>query len=291
MGETLKPRPSRFLSCALISLALAATGCRKTRGFVPTEKLMVTRVAVAPALAEPQPTARAIRTLTWGEAYQPRARQPDFKWSGAFGGQLEQRTGLIEVTRRPADARRFAFAADLLEADVPTSAWLCSKIPLRSLSPGACADQLLRTVATESALVAYVPTWDADSPIAELVDGAVHPSTIPALSDLRVVALDKRPVVLAWSHWIRAREWTGSSLLVLLLSPPLQRAGEISLTETDARDPARVSYWLGHLEILDDGLHVTGRRSVKNGQSSEEISGANVDERWAIGGDGKLIKR
>ena len=144
---------------------------------------------------------------------------------------------------------------------------------------------------TESTLLAFVPTWEADSPLAELAEGTVHETTLPALSQIRVVALDKRPVALAWTHWIRAREWTGSTLVVLLLSPPLQRAGEISLGETDARDPGKVTYWVGGLEILDDGLRVAGRRSVRNGLSNEEISGESVDEFWAIGDDGKLTKR
>lgn len=180
-------RLHRFLSCAtlggvLVAMALAAGGCHKTRGFIPTEKLLVTRVAVAPVLAEPQPAAVAVRTLTWGEAYRARARQPDFTWAGPFNGKREQRTGMIEVSRLPADPPRFAFEADFLEADVPTTDWLCAKMTLRSLSPSACAEQLLRTVATESTLVAYLPTWQADSPVAELVDGAVHQTTIPALS-------------------------------------------------------------------------------------------------------------
>jgi len=289
-------RLDRVLSCStlggvLVSLALSASGCHKKRGFIPTEKLLVTRVAVAPALAEPEPAAPAVRMLNWGDVYQERARRPDFKWAGPFRGQHEVRTGLVEVSRRAADAPRFAFEADFLEAEVPTTAWLCAKMALRSFSPGACAEQLLRTVATENTLVAYIPTWEADSPIVELVDGEVHHATVPALSYVRVVALDKRPVVLAWSHWIRGREWTGSTLVVLLLSPPLQRAGEISLTETDARDPARVTYWLSGYEIQDDGLRITGRRSVKNGQSNEEISGADVDERWVIGEGGKLTKQ
>lgn len=289
-------RLGRFLSWSalgglLAAMALSAGGCRKTRGFIPTEKLLVTKVAVAPALAEPEPTARAVRTLTWGEVFVAGARRPDFKWAGPFEGRHEARTGLVEVIRRAADPPRFAFESDLLEADVPTTAWLCSKMTTPSLSGAACAERLLRTVATDSTLLAFIPTWEVDSPIAELVDGTVHQSTLPALSDLRVVAIDKRPVALAWAHWIRGREWTGTTLVVLLLSPPLQRAGEISLTETDARDPARVTYWLGGLEILDDGLRVTGRRSVRNGRSNEEISGANVDERWSLGGDGKLSKR
>ena len=70
----------------------------------------------------------------------------------------------------------------------------------------------------------------------------------------------------------------------------VKRAGEISLSETDARDPARVMYWLGKLEILSDGLRVTGRRSVRNRQSNEELSGTDVDERWKLGADGMLAK-
>lgn len=279
----------------LIALsALSTSGCKKPSGVIPTEKMLVVRVANAPAIAEAQPSANAIRRVTWGEAYRARARQPDFKWTGPFAGQVEQRTGLVEVVRRVDDAPRFAFEADLLEADVPTSAWLCSKLSaatLGPLSPELCAERLLRTVASEDTLLAYVPTWQPDSPLAELAGGVVHQTTLPALSELRVVAIDKRPVVLAWTHWIRAREWTGSTLVVLLLSPPLQRAGELSLTETDARDPSRVTYWQAGLEILADGLHVTGRRSVRKGASDEELSGTNVDERWTIGGDGKLLKR
>ena len=290
-------RRFRFFSCsilagALVVTALSASGCRKTRGFIPTEKLLVTRIAVAPALAEPRPDARAVRTLSWGDVVPSRARGcrtssgPD-----RSAGQLEERTGLVEVIRRPGDTPRFAFASDVLEADVPTSAWLCSKMTDRASPPGACAEQLLRTVGTENTLLAFIPTWQPDSPLAELVDGAVHETTVPALSEVRVVAIDKRPVVLAWSHWIRGREWTGSTLVVLLLSPPLHRAGEISLTETDARDPGRVTYWLGGLEILDDSLRVTGRRSRRDRISNEEISGENVEERWGLSEDGKLTKR
>jgi hypothetical protein len=154
-----------------------------------------------------------------------------------------------------------------------------------------CAQQLLRVVASENTLLAYVPTWEVDSPIAELREGVVHSSTIPALSELEVVTVDQQTVVLAKSHWIRAPEWTGSSLVVLRLSPPLERVGEIPLTETDARDPARVIYALSALEVADDGLRVRGRRSVRKRASNDEIEGAAVDERWGIGEGGKLVKR
>ena len=75
------------LGGALVAVTLAAGGCRKGRGVVPTEKLLVTRVAIAPAVAEPLPDAHAIRTVTWGDVYRGRARQPDFKWKGAFRGR------------------------------------------------------------------------------------------------------------------------------------------------------------------------------------------------------------
>ncbi|MBI4957799.1 MAG: hypothetical protein HY908_37685 [Myxococcales bacterium] len=283
------------LGLALGSTALSAGACRSERPEregVATEKLLVTRVASAPALSEPLPRANADRAVTWGEAYFVRARRPELAWAGQFEGRIEQRTGLVELVRTATDAPRFAFDADFLEADVPTAAWLCPRMALgRSVSASECADRLRRTVATESTLLAYVPCWQPDCPIAELEAGVVHGSTVPALSEVRVVALDERPIVLAWSHWIRSRQWTGESLVVMRLAPPLERVGEISLSETDARDPNGVVYFLGRLEILADGLRVTGRRSVRDRISNRELSGADVDERFGLGADGKLEKR
>ncbi|MCC6528247.1 MAG: hypothetical protein IT373_36720 [Polyangiaceae bacterium] len=283
------------LGATALSTALATGACRSeqpAREGIATEKLLVTKVAAAPALSEPLPRANADRAVTWGEAYFVRARRPELEWVGQFEGRLERRTGLVELVRTATDAPRFGFDADFLEADVPTAAWLCPRMALgRAVSTSDCADRLRRTVATESTLLAYVPCWQSDCPIAELLAGVVHGATVPALSEVRIVALDERPIVLAWSHWSRSREWTGQSLVVMRLAPPLERAGEISLSETDARDPAGVVYWLGRLEIRADGLRVTGRRSVRDRISNRELSGTDVDERFGLGADGKLEKR
>jgi hypothetical protein len=279
-----------FLLAAIVT-AIVTGGCRKTTGVVPTERLQVTKVALGPALVAPDHLASAQRHLTWGEAYEARARQPDFHWKGLFEGQLEERTGLVELVRGPDDASRFAFEADLLEADVPTRPWLCARMTLGSLPPDACARRLYRTVAADRILLAFIPSWDTTSRVAELFDGTMHETTIPALSELRIVSIDNRTVALAWSHWIRSPQWTGASVVVLHVSPPLERAGEISVAETDARDPAKVAYWLGTLKIADDGLRITGRRSVRDRESNDEISGTDVDDRWALGADGKLVKR
>jgi hypothetical protein len=273
---------------ALVAGVLAVAACRRT---IPTERRMVVAQAVAPGLAEPLPDAPASRTVTWGEVYTERARKPDLTWKGPFEGRREERTGGFEATRRPFDAPRFAFTSDFIEADVPTAGWLCAKMDMARATRALCEEQLIRVVASGDTLLAYVPTWQPDSPIAELREGQVRSSALPGLSELQVVTLDERTVVLAKTHWIRSREWTGSSLVVLLLSPPLTRAGEIPLTETDARDAAKVVYTLRSLRVAGDGLYVGGRRSVRSGASNEELEGTNIEERWGLGADGKLERR
>lgn len=278
------------LACAVVA-TLAAAGCRKAPPPIATEKARVVRVGVAPALAEPAASSVAGRALSWGEVYQAGSTRADFHWQGMFEGRREQRVGLVELARTKADAPRFGFEPDLLEADVPTSAWLCAQLKGSAIPREACADRLLRIVPADGVMIAFVPTWRGDSPLLELREGAVHEIALPAISRAQVVSLDKRPAVLLWSHWSRGRDWTGSELVVLLPSPPLQRAGQLSLGETDARDAARVTYFRGALEILADGLRVSGRRSVRDRRTDVELSGTEVDERWGLGADGKLQRR
>jgi hypothetical protein len=269
--------------------ALAALGCRKKPPPVATEKALVVKVARAPGLAELTPTSTAIRPVTWGEVYQERARTPDFHWSGVFDGHSDQRVGAIEVTRSAEDASRFAFQADLLEGDVPTRAWLCAQLPAKS-APARCADRLLRLVVADGVLFAYAPSWRVETPLIELVDGAAHTVSLPAISDARVVAIAGRPLALVTSHWGRGAAWTGTDVIAFLPRPALQRAGELHLDEIDGRDGTRATYWFGALEVRADALRVQGRRSVRDRRTDLEISGEVVDETWALEGD-RLVKR
>lgn len=282
---------SRHAFAALALVALAACKPAPQSAAIPTERVLVTKVALAPALAEARASSVADRTVRWGEAYLVRGRQAEFAWSGEFDGHFAKRVGLVEAARNAAGASRFAFLDDFLEADLPTSSWLCERMTMAAPHRASCAASLLRTVPEGGALVAHVPCWRADCPVAELKGGVVTSAALPAVSDLRVVALDKRPVILAHSHWIQSREHTGSDLVVLLVDPPLGRAGALRVAETEPASPGQVTYWQGKVTVEEAALHLVGRRSVRDRVSSQELSGADVDERWAIGEGGKLVKK
>jgi hypothetical protein len=175
----------------------------------------------------------------------------------------------------------------MIEADVPASAWLCSQM---DKPPEACSDSLLRTVATSNALLAYVPCWQSECPVLELSNGVLTRRTMPMLSELRIVTLADRPLVLAWTHWIRSPQWTGGSVTALHVSPPLQPAGELPLFETDARTVDSPTYWFGAIEVEEAVLRLRGRRSTRDRQTGKELSGTDVDEQWVLGTDGKLTK-
>lgn len=281
----------RLLFAGLLFAGLAACKPAPQKGAIPTERLLVTKVALAPALAEARATSVADRTARWGEAYLSRGRQPDFAWMGEFDGHFAKRTGLVEVARTVDDASRFAFLDDFLEADLPTTSWLCERMTMAPAHRASCAASLLRTVPEGGALVAHVPGWRSDCPIAALKGGVVSSAALPAISDLRVAALDKRPVILVHSHWIKSREHTGSDLVVLLVDPPLARAGELRLTETDPGGPGQVTYVQAKVTVEESALRLQGRRSVRDRVSNKELSGADVDERWGLGADGKLVRR
>ncbi len=279
---------------ALASLAalsaLSALGCRKKPPLaVVTEKALVVKVARAPGIVELDKEGTSIRPVSWGEVYQARDRKPTFRWNGMFEGHPLQRDGVVEVTRSAEDASRFAFTPDLLEGDVPTRAWLCAQLPAAS-APARCADRLLRLVVSDGVLFAYAPTWRSETPLIELVDGAVHTASLPAISEVRVIALAGRAITLVTTHWWRDAAWTGTDVVAFLPRPALQRAGELHLEEIDGRDGARATYWLGALEVEADALHVQGRRSVRDRRTDVELSGALVDERWQLDGE-RLVKR
>ena len=284
-------KAARLRGAALLGALLALMGCKKPREVIPTERVLVVKVAAAPALTEVSPTMNADAVVRWGEAYSSQGRRADFRWEGLFEERKTRRQGLHEVRRRPQDPPRFAFEEDLLPAELPTPGWLCAKMSLGSMSAAECASSLLRTVPSESALLAHVPCWKSDCPMALFQGAAVSRASVPGLTEVRVVALDKRPVVLSWSHWVRSPEQTGSELVVWLLDPPLARAGAIALSETDARSPGKVEYFLSALSIGEDEIQVHGRRSVRDRPSNRELSGVDVHERWGLGADGKLVKR
>lgn len=275
--------------CLAVCLA-SLPACRRVET-IPTERLLVVKVADAPQFSLPDPSGVAERAVHRGEAFVLRSRRPDFQWQGLFQGNILSRTGLVVASRRPLERDSYAFAEDFIDADVPASSWLCKRMGSPTEGGARCEDALLRTVATSNTLVAYVPCWSARCPMAELSDGVLTAESVPMLSDVRVVTLGGRPVLLAWSHWIRSPQWTGGSLLVLLLSPPLARAGEIQLFETDARDADKVVTWMSALETGDDALRVRGRRSTRDGQSGSELSGTNIEERWGLAPDGRLSKQ
>lgn len=289
--STRRTRFTRFtrVVAALATLAASNVGCRKPPAPIPTEKALVVKVARAPGLAELLPAVAPIREISWGEVYQVVERRPDFAWSGYFDGKAAQRSSAIGVRRSVEDAPRFAFAADLLEGDLPTVAWLCAAFPA-GRAPERCADRLLRLVVDDGVLFAYVPGYRAEQPLLEVVDGAAHTVSVPGLSDARIASIAGRAIVLATSRWGREPTWTGTDLIVFLPRPALQRAGEIHLEELDGRDAARATYWLGAIEIANDALRVRGRRSVRDRVTDVEQSGSDVDETWALEGD-RLVRR
>jgi len=138
-------------------------------------------------------------------------------------------------------------------------------------------------------LIAYIQCAEPACPIAELSDGVVTSAVVPALSVVRVVTFGKRQALLVWSHWMRSTDWTGRRVLVFLLSPPLQRIGEIAVEEVDARDPQTVSNRMGTLEILEDGLGFTGRRATVDRNTGAELSVEPVQERFVLTEEGKLV--
>lgn len=282
-------RGRRTGASVLVLAALAALGCRKKPAPIATEKALVVKVARAPGLAELDAQGPSIRPVSWGEVYQERARRQDFRWSGVFDGRSEQRVGVVEMTGSAGDPSRFGFAADLLEGDVPTRAWLCAHLPAAS-APARCDFRLRRLVVADGVLFAYAPSWRAEAPLLELVDGVVHIASLPAISEARVVAIAGRPLVLVTSHWGRGAAWTGTDVIAFLPRPALQRAGEIHLDEIDGRDGARATYWFGALEAGADALRVQGRRSVRDRRTDLEVSGEVVDETWRLEGD-RLVKR
>jgi hypothetical protein len=277
---------TRLLSCLL--LACAAAGCRKADA-IPTEKMLVVKVPSAPGLSELTPHMTANHPVFWGEVFLQRRRFPDFQWEGAFEGATARRTGAIEAARVPLDGPTFVFGSDLIEADVPTSSWLCSKMGNPVVMGMPCAQGIRRTVASSGKLIAYLQCADPACPVAELSDGTVTPATVPALSALRVVAIGKRQVVLAWSHWMKSTDWTGRRVLVMLVAPPLQRIGDISLEEIDARDPDTVINRLGTFEILDDGLGFTGKRATMDRKTGAELKAEPIRERFVLTDEGKLV--
>jgi hypothetical protein len=274
---------------ALLAVAALIAGCRKKPAPpIPTEKALIVKVTRAPALAELQPAAAPVRAVSWGEVYRAVERKADFRWSGSFDGLATQRDGAVGVRRSDDDATRFAFAADLLEGDVPTIAWLCAAFPAER-APDRCAERLLRLVVDDGVLFAFVPGHRADVSLLEVIDGASHVTTVAGLADARIVSLSGRPVVLVTSRWARGPGWTGTDVIAFLPRPALHRAGELHLEEIDGRDAARATYWFGALEA-SDVLRVKGRRSVRDRSSDAELSGADVDETWALDGD-RLVKR
>lgn len=276
------------VACISAWLVVSSGGCAK-REPIPTEKVLVAKRTTAPALAADM---RSGCTAYWGEVHRVHRTLPDFPWEGVFEGRTERRLGLAETTLAPADPHGFVFTDDFIEAEVPTATWLCSKIGKHpsSAPEGSCAKTLRRTVASPTTLLAFTRCWQPDCPLAELRDGMVVVTTLPALEHVRVVSFRERQAALAWTHWVRSPEWTGSSLVVLHLSPPLVRAGEISLSEIDARDATKVLNWIGELEILEDGFRVRGTRSFML-RGSNQLSGNHVDEHWGFGADGNLVKQ
>jgi hypothetical protein len=283
--------PRSGLWSLALGAGLAVAACRPKPEPIPTERLLITKIALAPALSQPHAFMVSDRAARWGEVFQVRGRQPEHAWKGQFDGRLTERKGLVELGRTPSDTSRFAFAEDFLEADVPTTSWLCAHVTMAPAHAASCAGSLLRTVAAESTLLAYLPCWRADCPVAELRGGAVTQATLPALSDLRVVAIDGRPIVLATTHTAEGLTRSATDVVVLLLDPPLQRAGALRLDETDATAPDRVTYRLARLAVEGAALRVTGRVSQRDRVGNQERSGVEVDERWAVGADGKLSRR
>ena len=251
------------------------------------------KAPTVPSLLTAAPDARLGHTVYWGEAHTVLRTLGDFEWKGPFEGWPHDRKGLAETVTAPAEGSEWVFPADFLEADLPTAAWLCARLGGRPAGAAAdsCVKTLRRSVASPGTLLAYTPCWKDDCPLAELKDGRVTVTTLPALSEVRVVPFKDGPVVLAWSYVTRSPTWIQGRLVVLTLEPPLTRAAEIALSEVDERDPTKVLYWLGALEILDDGVRVRGRRSVKDRASNRELSGSDVDERWTSGAGGLFVKR
>jgi hypothetical protein len=275
----------------IAALTLTAGEACKHSEHIPTERLMVVKVAAAPSLSKPDPFAAALGTVRRGEAFRVRSKLPEVKWSGLFDGRLQERLGLLEASRRPLDRDSFVFVDDFMESDIPTSAWLCAHMKAPAADGAPCADTLLRTIATSNTLLAYVPCWQSECPIASLSGGVLTHATIPMLSEVRVVTLSGQPLVLAWSHWARSPQWTGGSVLAMQVSPPLRPAGEIPLFETDARNPDSATIWIGAIDFGEEALRLRGRRSVRNRQTGKELSGTDIDERWVMGQDGNLTRQ
>jgi len=288
------PQTSSFfhhllLAPVLTSLACCVGACRKPPP-VPTEKLLVTTSLMAPGLAELEDDEGSDRTVFRGDVLISIRRIPNFRWKGAMEGKMTQREGeVIEASRTPADGPSYVFASDMTEMDVPQASWMCAKMGNPVIFNTPCDRSIRRISAPGGRFIAWLTCVENNCPVAELSDGTVTSTTIPALSSLRLVTFGSQSVVLAWSRWVRSSDWTGGNLILMLASPPLRRIGEIPMDEVDARDPVQVLNRLGTLEILDDGVRYKGKRAMIERQTGKELSATAFDERYWVTPEGKFV--
>jgi hypothetical protein len=271
------------------SLAMWA-GCRKPEP-IPTQKCLVASGALAPGIDELLPHKNANRRVYQGDVFTERKRLPEFAWEAMLDGQVLQRTGAIEVLRAEVDGPMFVFASDFIEGEVPTTGWLCGRMGEPQVFGMPCAQTLRRIVAPKGRLVAYATCPGTDCPLAQLSAGAVTTRQVPGLSEVRVQGFGQHQLLLAWSRWVREPSWTGGTLLVLQLSPPLAPAGEVPLDEIDARKPEGIVNRLGTLELLGDGVRFSGTRAVRELSTGRELSSEAFDERYGISAEGQLVRR
>lgn len=270
-------------------MTLAAFGCRKATP-IPTEKLLVAKNPAAPGLSELQPHMTSNHTIYWGEVFRPHATFPDFEWEGTCEGEVLKRKGAIQIGQTPLEGGVYAFTSDFLEAGVPTASWLCMKMGSPAAMGQPCENVLRRIVASSGKLVAYVNCLDATCPMAELSDGKLTTIQVPTPLKVRVVKFGQTPTVLLWSHWGKGPDWTGASLSVFALQPPLQKLAEIALQEIDARDPVQVLNRLGTAEIVEDGVRVQGKKVMVERETAKELSSAEFDEKYVITSTGVVRK-
>jgi hypothetical protein len=228
--------------------------------------------------------------IYWGEVYYPHTPLPDFAWEGYCDGQLLTRKGAVPVGKTRVEGGAYGFLSDFIEADVPTSGWLCSRMGNPAAVAQPCETILRRIVASSGKLLAYINCLDATCPLAELSDGKVTTVAVPTPLQVRVVKFGQMQAVLVWSHWGKSPEWTGSVMTVLALQPPLHKLGELPLQEIDSRDPVQVMNRLGTLDILDDGVQYRGTRVMVDRETAKELSSAAFDERYLITAGGVVRK-